>query len=583
VLDEPLGAAIDGLAPEALVQAILATLPDVSVFVFGPDLRYRMVEGAGAQYGWSRDEMIGRRPSELRHDDPVGMATLEDAMRGALAGERRVHEIGGLRHDSYWENTVSPLTTTAGRVVGGMVVARNLGPWKRAEADRSRSEQEAARWNAAAQNERRLRERLEFLGVIDRLLAGCRDRIQVMKVVTAAAVPRLGDWCSIHVLMSPRDSAPTVEVGHVDPDMIRTAMDVLVQFPYDAEGTVGIPQVIRTGEPVLFTGIHREMLEQAAAEGQPTPEDEIGTIQRLDLTSSLIVPLSAGGRTFGVLTFSVSGGERSLDQDDLTLAQALAGRVAVALENARLGELERQIADTLQRSLLPAALPVIPGAQVAVRYWAAGEGTKVGGDFYDVFDTGHGAFAVVVGDVCGSGPAAAAVTATARHTVRALARHGDDHGTVLRHLNDAVLTSWPDIFCTVAYATLASDPDGLELTTVSGGHPLPILVRSGGTVSKLGRPGTLIGAFEFSELPHMETFTTRLVAGDTVVFYTDGAYDLPPPGYLSDDEVLDLVARAAVGAPDAETVADAIARQLESRAPFEDRDDDVAVVVVRVG
>ena len=496
-------------------------------------------------------------------------------MRAALAGETCTNEMAGLRHaEIYWRSTVSPLMTAGGEIVGGFIATRNLAPLRRAEADRFRSELEVARWSEAAVTERRLRERLEFLAGIDGVLANCRDRVEIMRAVTAAAVPRLGDWCSIHVLMDPRDALPVTEVGHVDPAMVRAAKDFVERFPYEPEATVGLPHVIRTGEPVLLTGIDPAQMEAAAA-------DPIGVaaIRQLELTSSLIVPLSVGGHTFGALTFSVSGKERTLDEDDLALAQALAGRVAVSMENRRLSEVEREIARTLQRSLLPDSLPRIAGAELAVRYWAAGEGTEVGGDFYDVFDTGHGSHAIVVGDVCGSGPAAAAVTASARHTIRALARHGDEHPTVMRHLNDALLTSWPDVFCTVAYATLASSESGLRLTVVSGGHPLPIVVRADGTAHTVGQPGMLIGAFP---IPAPEPTEVDLSPGDTVVFYTDGLYDLPPPRYLSEADVIGLVGQSAAGAADAEAVADAIAAHLEGSAPFGDRDDDVAVVVVRV-
>ncbi len=570
------GRGIEGLPPDRIYETILHNLPETLVFVFGTDLRVRLVEGAGfARLGWSRDEIIGRRPGEVMSSDPQAAAQFEDCMRAALAGETCSVEMAGLRHaDIYWRSTMSPLVSPEGEIVGGLIVARNLAPLRRAEADRFRSEMEAARWSEAAETERRLRERLEFLAGMDSVLANCRDRTEIMRAVTGAAVPRLGDWCSIHVLMDPHDTLPVTEVGHVDPAMVRVAKDFVERFPYEPDAGVGLPYVIRTGQPVLMTGIDPAQMEAAAA-------DPIGVaaIRQLDLTSSLIVPLSVGGQTFGALTFSVSGRERTLDEDDLALAHALAGRVAVSMENRRLSEVEREISRTLQRSLLPEALPEVAGADVAVRYWAAGEGTEVGGDFYDVFDTGHGSHAVVIGDVCGNGPAAAAVTASARHTIRALARHGDDHATVMRQLNDALLTSWPDVFCTVVYATLAPSDRGLRLTVVSGGHPLPIVVSPDGTAHPVGRHGMLVGAFA---IPAPEPVEVDLVPGDTVVFYTDGVYDMPPPRYLSEDEVISLAAGCAIGATDAAAVADAIAGTLEATVPFGERDDDIAVVVVRV-
>lgn len=572
-MEDPQGAA-EPVDPE-VYEAILRSLPDTTVFVFGLDLRYRLVEGTGLrQTGWAREEIVGRRPSEIMLDEPEGARRIEEAMRAALAGETRHHEIGGQRRSGFhWENTISPLTSPTGEVVGGLVISRNLGPLKRAEADRARSQKNAVHWSRAAHAERRLRERLEFLAGIDRVLAACRDRREIMRAVVSAGVPRLGDWCSIHVLMDPHDPVPAYEVGHVDPAMVQLAAKFVEAFPYDRQAAYGIPYVVRTGEPVLLSDIDPDVIEASVS-------DELGlqVIRRLGLTSSLIVPLGMRGETFGALTFSVSGGDRVLDEDDVALAAALAGRVAASLDNRRLAEVQRHIAVTLQRSLLPAELPDIPGVEVAVGYWAAGEGTDVGGDFYDVFDTGHGCHAVVIGDVCGSGPGAAAVTATVRHTVRALARRGDDHATVLRQLNDAVLTSWPDIFCTVAYATIESSASCVHVTATSGGHPLPILVRADGSADFAGRPGMLIG---ISDIPDPVPFEMVLSPGDTLVFYTDGAFDLPPPHDLSQEDLVGLVA-AAARETDADAVLKAIARGLESRTPFEEREDDIAVVVLRV-
>lgn len=567
---------LDDLAPGQIYESIVRHLPDLTVFVFGPDLHYRFVQGTGFRaLGWATEDLLGRRPSDLMAGDPTGARRLEDAMRAALAGHTRVVENRGLRRaDVYWHNTISPLRAPDGTIVGGFVVSRNLGPLKRAEADLTRSEREAARWIEMADRERRLRERLEFLTGIDSVLARCRDRREIMREVTAAAVPRLGDWCSIHVLMDRHDPEPEVEVCHADPERARAARELLDLFPYDPDAPFGIPQVIRTGESVLTTGIDPVVLEEAG-----TDAAGLEPIRQLDLTSSLIVPLGSDGWHFGALTFSVSGPSRTLDEDDLTLAQALAGRVAAAMENRRLSEAERHIAQTLQRSLLPAGLPEVPGAQVAVRYWAAGEGTEVGGDFYDVFDTGHGSHAIVIGDVCGNGPAAAAVTASARHTIRALARRGDDHVQVLEHLNDAILTSWPDVFCTVAYGTVRQAGAGVRLSAVSGGHPLPVLVTAGGTTTTLGRPGTLVGALPVTD---PQPYQVDLEPGDTVIFYTDGAYDLPPPHYLSDDALIELFGEAARDGMDAESVADGIASRLQAGTPFGERDDDIAVVVLRV-
>src|SRR5439155_23471108 len=135
---------------------------------------------------------------------------------------------------------------------------------------------------------------------------------------------------------------------------------------------------------------------------------------------------------------------------DLALAEDLARRAATAIDLARLYDERSRVARKLQESLLPPSLPEIPGLQVAVRYQAAGEGTEVGGDFYDVFATGDGAWAAVIGDVCGKGAEAAGLTGLARHTIRAVAMQERSPAAILGRLNEAMLDD-DDRFCTVCY------------------------------------------------------------------------------------------------------------------------------------
>ena len=138
----------------------------------------------------------------------------------------------------------------------------------------------------------------------------------------------------------------------------------------------------------------------------------------------MIVPMSTGGRRLGTIAFSLSESARHYDREDLSVAEELGRRAAVAIDNARLYRERSYIARTLQESLLPPELPEVPGAEVAARFHPAGEATEVGGDFYDVFDTSHG-WGIVMGDVCGKGADAAAVTALARYTLQDARRAGD--------------------------------------------------------------------------------------------------------------------------------------------------------------
>jgi serine phosphatase RsbU (regulator of sigma subunit) len=374
------------------------------------------------------------------------------------------------------------------------------------------------------------------------------------------------------VFLDPADRTPALEVGHTDPAVVAFAREFVERFPDDPDAPWQVPHVVRTGVPEFHPDITNDLLATLSPAAAAAARE-------LDLRSSIAVPLVKGRRVIGAMQFVLSGPERHYSLDDLTLAQALAGRVASTLDNRRLAEAHRAVAQTLQRSLLPGALPDIPGAEVAVRYWATGEATEIGGDFYDVFAIDDATYAVVVGDVCGKGPAAAAVTALARHTIRASAWRGDDHLAVLRHLNTALLRSEAGTLCTVAYATMAPTATGLRLVVAPAGHPLPVVVRADGEAVAVGDHGLLLGGFDDLLAT---TAVCDLAPGDAVVLYTDGASDVRPPDTLSPEDMRALVAQAVVGARGAEDAAARVFDALGELKSFDERDDDIALVVVRV-
>jgi PAS domain S-box-containing protein len=297
----------------------------------------------------------------------------------------------------------------------------------------------------------------------------------------------------------------------------------------------------------------------------------------LGAAHALIVPLRARGRVHGVLA---AGFDELPERDQgelLALFEDLGRRAALALDNARLYEERDQVARTLQRSLLPAALPDIPGAEVAARYVAAGEGNEVGGDFYDCFATGGGDWALVIGDVCGKGAEAATLTALARYTLRAAATHTRRPRAVLGELNEALLRQRLDYrFCTVLYTSLTPRAGGVDAVVATGGHPLPLVLRASGDVETAGAPGTLLGILDDPEISEQGL---TLAPGDALVLYTDGVTEATAADRATGSGRLEAFLATCTGDA-ASSIAEAVEREALRSQAGPPR-DDVAVVVIR--
>ena len=290
----------------------------------------------------------------------------------------------------------------------------------------------------------------------------------------------------------------------------------------------------------------------------------------------MIVPMTAAARVIGALTLD-SGG-RVYDAQDVFVAEDFGLRAGAAVENARLYAAASEVARALQAALLPPVLPEIPGASVAAAYHPAWQGLEVGGDFYDVFSTGDGQWYLVIGDVCGKGAEAAAVTALARYTLRTAAARRRSPAAILRWVADAMLAqdTARGRFCTVAcgHVDLARSP--IRLTVACGGHPLPVLRRASGRVGLFGAPGTLLG---LTPDPELQERSTDLHPGDAFVLYTDGLTEARAPLRMwGDEELLAAVRAAPVDGP-VGLVESLVASALGDRAAPR---DDLAVLAVKL-
>lgn len=236
------------------------------------------------------------------------------------------------------------------------------------------------------------------------------------------------------------------------------------------------------------------------------------------------VPMRLRGQTVALL--AVLDKPEGFDARDLGLAEVFAAEAALAIENARLFAEEHRVASTLQEALLPGPTPPIAGLEIATLYRPAGAAGSVGGDFYDVFPMHGGYFGVLLGDVSGKGPTAAAQTALVRHMARGLALNEVQPGPVAAELNRAVYEqSTLEGFITMLFGVY--EVDEALLRWANAGHPLPLFWRRGQVAIELGEAGVAFGILEHADL---RIDRIKLAPGDVVVWYTDGLPEARRPG-----------------------------------------------------
>jgi phosphoserine phosphatase RsbU/P len=237
----------------------------------------------------------------------------------------------------------------------------------------------------------------------------------------------------------------------------------------------------------------------------------------------------------------------------------------------------KKFAQTLQQSFIPPTHPRVPGLELAGAYRPAGDGTEIGGDFYDVFEIGPDDWCVVIGDVCGKGVEAAVVTSLARYTVRAAAVRQAEPSGALATLNEVLLHHDTDRFCTLAVLRLRHEGGAWTATVSCGGHPLPFLIRSEDPPITFGRPGSLVGVLT---QPRFFDTTVTLGTGDMIVLYTDGVPEARNGRgeFYSDDR---LRAFLEVGRSSAPALVDELLDEVMQFQLQRSR-DDIALVAVAV-
>ena len=606
--DAPTALAVARQARAAAQLDALVEASPVGIGFWGTDLRYQRVNAALAKINRHPiEEHTGRTPEDVMGE--MGRRVMECLAR-ARDSRRPVHDValsgaitgGGVQHR---EGSWFPVFDADGEVigVGGVVrdvTARHAAEVERTrlleaaltarahaeaaqlrsvtmqeEAERSRRNAEAARREAedARRAAERSQARMRFLVDVSTRLAESMDLDDTLEQLARAAVPTLADFCTISTVAA-RGQIITTAVAHVDPVLADRAFEVHARYPSRLDSPYGVGRVVRTGERLVVSELTDEMLQQQAID-----EQHLELLRALDVGSAMVLPLRAADVVVGALTLATGRQGRRFSDEDVTLAQALADQAALHLRNAQLYTERSHVARTLQASLLPQALPNVPGIEIAARYKPAGASNQVGGDFYDVFHAEDDAWIALLGDVAGKGAEAAAVTSLARHTLRTSAMHSGTPAENLATLNRALISEASTTrFCTVLYARVCPSERGVVLTFANGGHLAPRIVRCGRPVERLQVSGTLIGAIADAQFEEVDV---RLASGDLVLMYTDGVTEVRGRGVAPEygESELDATLERLAGAS-AEDVVQAVLERAIDLHDGEPR-DDMALVAMR--
>lgn len=410
----------------------------------------------------------------------------------------------------------------------------------------------AERLGLALENERlrrtdlRRQAWLTFLAEVSELLAQSLDIELTLALVPRLVVPRLGAWCAIYGADEWGDPQ-FAAAAHADETQVNGLIEQLAQV--GPEGPVSrLREAVRTG---------MQMPLAAPVDG-------------------MAVPLVARGQRLGLL---VVGRHADLRQDpeEFAILDDVARRAALAIDNARIHAERGRVAQTLQQSLLPPALPAVDGIGFGAEYVPTMGDADVGGDFYDLVPMPHERWLVVIGDVSGKGVQAATITGLVRDVIRVLVRDGRPVPDIMTRINETLVERGGGKYCTLAMAAVARGGLGqLDVTLHLAGHDRPVLVGADGKATFVGSPGTALGLLPRVKSP---SAAVSMAPGDTMIFYTDGITERRRGGELFGLERLRDAAGTLAGFS-----ADVAASRLRATAlafsPEAPR-DDIAILALR--
>jgi PAS domain S-box-containing protein len=542
--------------------------------------------------GYEQDEVVGRNCRFLQ--GPATEPEAVEEIRRAIADRRTVTTtLLNYRKDgtAFWNQlSISPVFDGSGDLVSFVGVQTDVTERVRVEHEReaafaaeqaarreaelARSIAEQARTDAerAQVDAERAQTRLSLMAEATGALIATLDMSELIDRLAQLCVPRLADWVFLTLLDEYGDVQDTAYLhrgGH-DEDLRLFSAHHARNLPPTSPSR----QSIATAKPVLVEDFTPETVERMVVD--PVAR---AAFLRMGARSGISVPMVARRRTLGALALIRTSDDSPLDQDDVDVAEDLARRAALAIDNVRLYQREHTVADTLQRSLLP-DLPEVPGIEAAAHYVSASSAADVGGDFYDLLHLPDGSIGIAIGDVVGHDVAAAAAMGHLRGVLRACIWDAEDAdpGWVLARVDRLVQGLRVASLATMVYAravrpTAPGAP--WELHVASAGHP-PLLLRGpDGAVHVLDDvTGLLVGV---DATTHRETLRLDVPPGTTLIAYTDGLIERPGVDLdVGIGQLCDRLAATPVGAGPRELCDAAVAGGLDHR-------DDVALLAVRFG
>ena len=516
--------------------------------------------------GYSREEVQGRNCRFLQgpDTDPDAVEAVREALRSR---EHRTITLLNYRKDgsAFWnELAISPVFDATGELTHFVGIQSDVTARVAVEHERERhlAAERAAR--AAAERAQR---RLALLAEATSMLAATLDVDESLERLTSLVVPLMADWCTVH-LLTPDGRVQRVASRHRDGSQ-QHLLRRLEELQPTGLSDGSITARVLAGAPATLVHVDDDVIVAGVAD-----EELVDVYRQLSPSSALVVPLAARRQVLGVLSLFTDGSGRSYDDDDLVTAADLARRAALTVDNARLYQREHEVAEQLQRSLLP-QLPTVVGLDRWARYLPGSTAAQVGGDWYDLFRLPDGPLGIAIGDVMGHDMAAAASMGQLRSVLQSYAWQGSDPAVVLDRLDQLVQGLDMAQLATCAYGRLElpTDDGPGRLRLANAGHLPPALRGPDGTVELIAaEPSLLVGAALGTDRQTVEVAVER---GSVLVLYTDGLVEHRGRGL--DDGLRALQDALATAPGDAQGISDHLLAELAG-----DLEDDVALLVLRV-